>query len=287
MYSHAPYIMSPEEEIITFKQESEESFRDAWSRIFESYGKTEPKMTLSLLLNSFYFGLVLCYRYALDAVVGGDFHRHDGDQAFNAIKKLIAASTVSNSKIDSAIENIDARLNTLESDISSLKEDYNQVHMHDENVPFNFEPLGWVPSVKIAINGEIFHARCDIRSEFCLMPMNIYDSLSLWGLSKSEAFIILADNSIKMPMGIDEGVFTKLMRMTVSIDYHVIECAGKGHITLGRSLLKLLGAVIDMNHGILRISSPNGKHTFPKVKVKKRSKRSKGNNVDVSSLDNT
>ena len=30
-------VMSPEEEIITFKQGSEESFKDAWSRIFESY----------------------------------------------------------------------------------------------------------------------------------------------------------------------------------------------------------------------------------------------------------
>ena len=87
MTSPVPIIMSPEEKIFTFKQGSEESFKDAWSRIFESYAKTEPKITLSLLLSSFYFGLVLCYRYVLDAVVGGDFLRYDGDQAFIAIKK--------------------------------------------------------------------------------------------------------------------------------------------------------------------------------------------------------
>ena len=86
MSSPVQVVMPPEEEIFTFKQGSEESFKDAWSRISESYAKTEPKMTLSLLLSSFYFGLVLCYRYALDAVVGGDFLRYDGDQAFNAIK---------------------------------------------------------------------------------------------------------------------------------------------------------------------------------------------------------
>jgi hypothetical protein len=39
---------------------------------------------LGLLLSSFYFGLVLCYRYALDAVAGGDFLHCDG--AFNVIK---------------------------------------------------------------------------------------------------------------------------------------------------------------------------------------------------------
>jgi hypothetical protein len=51
--------------IFTFKQKSEESFKKAWFRIYDSHGKTEPKMTLSLLLSSFYFGLALRYRYAL------------------------------------------------------------------------------------------------------------------------------------------------------------------------------------------------------------------------------
>lgn len=279
--------MSPEEEVITFKQGNEESFKDAWSRMLDSYGRTAPKITLSLLLSSFYFGLVLRYRYALDAIVGGDFLLHDGDQAFNAIKKLIAASTTSSSKIDSAIENINERLNSLETDISSLKEAYTQIHIHYENVPPNLEPSGWVPSVKIAINGEIFHARCDTMSEFCLMPMNIYDSLNLWGLSKSEVFITLADNSIKLPMGTAEGVFTKICGMTVSIDYHVIECAGKGDITLGRSLLKQLGVVIDMNLGILKFGSTNGIHTLPRKKIKKKNKRSKGNSGGIFELDNT
>jgi hypothetical protein len=45
-------------------------------------------MTLSLLLSSFYFGLALHYRYALDATAEGDFLHCDGDQAFNIIKKV-------------------------------------------------------------------------------------------------------------------------------------------------------------------------------------------------------
>jgi hypothetical protein len=90
MSSLVPITMSPEEMIFTFKQKSEKSFKEAWSRIYDSHEKIEPKMTLSLLLSSFYFGLALCYRYALDGVVGGDFLHCDGDQAFNVIKKLIA-----------------------------------------------------------------------------------------------------------------------------------------------------------------------------------------------------
>ena len=82
----SPVTMSPKEMVFTFKQGSEESFKEAWSRINNSYDKMEPKMTLGLLLSSFYFGLVLHYRYALDTLVGGDFLQCDGDQAFNAIK---------------------------------------------------------------------------------------------------------------------------------------------------------------------------------------------------------
>ena len=198
-------------------------------------------MTLSLLLSSFYFGLVLCYGYALDAVVGGAFLRHDGDQAFNAIKKLITISSPPISKIDSVLTSINDRLNALETNISSLKERYNQIREHYDNEPINFEPSGWIPSVKVAINGETFPARCDIMSEFCLMPREIYDSLNLWELSKCENLITLADNTIKIPKGAAEGVFTKLLGITVSIDYVVIECAGTGQITLGRSLLKRFG----------------------------------------------
>jgi hypothetical protein len=89
MSSLVAITMSPEEMIFTFKQKSEESFKEAWSRIYDWHGKTEPKMTLSLLLSSFYFGLPLRYRYALDATAGGDFLHCHGDQAFNIIKKLI------------------------------------------------------------------------------------------------------------------------------------------------------------------------------------------------------
>ena len=55
MSSSVPVTSSPEELVFTFKQGDEESFKDAWSRIFTSYRKAEPQMTLSLLLSNFYF----------------------------------------------------------------------------------------------------------------------------------------------------------------------------------------------------------------------------------------
>jgi hypothetical protein len=148
MSSHV--IMSPEEMILTFKQGSEESFKEAWSRINNSHNETEPKMTLGLLLSSFYFGLNLRYRYALNTVAGGDFLQCDGDQAFNAIKKLIMSSSSSN-KCSTSIGNIHTRLNTLESRISFLKDGYNKIREKLDCVPINSEPSLWLPTLKVTI----------------------------------------------------------------------------------------------------------------------------------------
>jgi hypothetical protein len=278
--------MSPEEVIFTFKQKSEESFKEAWSRIYDSHGKTEPKMTLSLLLSSFYFSLALCYRYALDAVAGGDFLHCDGDQAFNVIKNLIAVYS-SSSNFDSSLVSIYARLNTLETHTTCLKECYGMLREHDY-VPINFEPSRWFPTVKVTINGETFHARCDIMSEFCLMPKDIYESLNLWRLSEGGEEISLTNNSIILPIGVAEGVFTKILGRTVSTDYLVIECVGNGQIALGRSLLKLMGAVIDVARGTMKFSSPPGNHhDFPKGKSRGKRGRRKASGLNASSLENT
>jgi hypothetical protein len=176
MSSLVPVTMSPEEMIFTFKQKSEESFKEAWSRIYDSHGKTKPQMSLSLLLSRFYFGLDLRYRYSLNATAGGDFLHCDGDQAFNVIKKLIAVYSLP-SNFDSSLVNIFARLNTLETHTACLKECYGMLREHHYYVPINSEPSSWFPTVKVTINSETFHARCDIMTEFCLMPKDVYESL--------------------------------------------------------------------------------------------------------------
>ena len=122
------------------------------------------------------------------------------------------------------------------------------------------------------------------------MPKSIYESLSLWELSQGGEEIPLANNSTILPIGIAEGVFTKVLGKTVSTDYLVIECVGEGQITLGRSLLKLLGPVIDVGKGTLNFAStPGYGHVFPKSKGKSKRGKNKvlGIDLNASSLDNT
>jgi hypothetical protein len=274
--------------ILTFKQKSEESFKEAWSRIYDWHGKTEPEMTLSLLLSSFYFGLALRYRYALDATAEGDFLHCDGDQAFNIIKKLIIIYSMP-TDFDSSLMSIFNRLNTLETHTACLNNCYSTLRQYFDYVPINSEPSSWYPMLKITINGETFHARCDIMSEFCLMPKDIHESLSLWKLSEGGEEISLTNNATIFLIGIAEEVYRKVLGKTVSTDYLIIECVGKGQITLGRSLLKLLGAVIDVEKGNIRfISPPCNSHVFPRVKSKgKKGRRKAPIDPSASSLDIT
>jgi hypothetical protein len=88
------------------------------------------------------------------------------------------------------------------------------------------------------------------------MPNDVYESLRLWKLSMGGEEISLTNNATIFPVGIAKGVYTKVLGKMVSTDYHVIECVGKGQITLGRSLLKLLGAIIDVGKGTIRFISP-------------------------------
>jgi hypothetical protein len=88
------------------------------------------------------------------------------------------------SDFDSSLVSIFARLNTLETRTACLKDYYGMLREHHDYVPINSESSSWFPTVKITINSETFHARCDIMSEFCLMPKDVYESLNLWELSE-------------------------------------------------------------------------------------------------------
>jgi hypothetical protein len=113
--------------------------------------------------------------------------------------------------------------------------------------------------------------------------------LSLWKLSEGGEGISLTNNATIFPVGIAEGVFTKVLGRMLSTNYLVIECVGKGQITLERSILKLLGAVIDVGKGNIRfISPPCNSHVFPRVKSKDKKGRHKAPaDPSISSLDIT
>ena len=101
-------------------------------------------------------------------------------------------------------------------------------------------------------------------TEFSIMPETIYKSLGLWGLSESASYLKLADKSSRIPLEKIEDIETKFCGNSFSIDYYVVECIVEGQITLGRSFLKSVGAIINMHEGVVTFSSTRRRHIFPK-----------------------
>jgi hypothetical protein len=183
------------------------------------------------------------------------------------------------SDFDSSLVSIFARLNTLETHTTCLKECYGMLREHHDYMPINSEPSSWFPTVKITVKLFMLVVILCLNFALCLRMF-----MNLWELSEGGEEVSLTNNSTIFPVGIAEGVFTKILGIMVPTDYLIIECVGNGQITLGRSLLKLMGAVIDVGKGTMKFTSPSGNHH---VFSRRRSKGNRGRHKasgDISAL---
>ena len=73
MSSSVPFVMSPEFEVLTFKQRGGESLKDVWYRIKDAHHRSTKKQLTTVLLRKFYVGIISWYRYILDTITGGNF----------------------------------------------------------------------------------------------------------------------------------------------------------------------------------------------------------------------
>ena len=67
------FVMSPEAEILIFKQRGGKSLKDAWYRINDAQNKSTNKQASTVLLRNFYMGVTNWYRYILDTLMGEIF----------------------------------------------------------------------------------------------------------------------------------------------------------------------------------------------------------------------
>ena len=65
--------MSPEFEVLHFKQRQGENLKDAWHRICSAQYKSSRKLSTSVLLRNFCVGITPWNRCILDIATGGDF----------------------------------------------------------------------------------------------------------------------------------------------------------------------------------------------------------------------
>ena len=88
MASPSIHVITPEHEILNFKQRKGENLKDAWHRIINDQNKSTWKLSTSVLLCNFDVGITPWNRCIHDTITGGDFLSSHTFDSYNAILDL-------------------------------------------------------------------------------------------------------------------------------------------------------------------------------------------------------
>ena len=81
--------LSPEFEVLHFKQRQGENLKDAWYRMIESYRSCTIGGDFKILLRNFYVGLTLPHRQLLDFSAKGNFIEVDPSISYEIIEGIV------------------------------------------------------------------------------------------------------------------------------------------------------------------------------------------------------
>nr|GEW85847.1 reverse transcriptase domain-containing protein [Tanacetum cinerariifolium] len=107
-------------------------------------------------------------------------------------------------------------------------------------------------------------ALADLDASINLMPLSVWNKLSLLELTPTLMTLELADRSISRPIGVAEDVFVKVVKFHFLADFVVIDFDADPRVLLilGRSFLKTGRALIDVYAGELTLRVNNEAVTF-------------------------
>lgn len=110
--------------------------------------------------------------------------------------------------------------------------------------------------VSCVIGGMLFtDCMCDLGACVSIMPLSVYDRLSVRPLKKSIAKFVLADKSIISVVGIAEDVLLQIKDLVFSVDFYILEMPQNdpkkpSSILLGRPFLKTSKFKLDVFSGV-------------------------------------
>ena len=81
--------LSPEFEVLHFKQRQGENLKYAWFRMMESYRNCTLEVNFRILLRNFYVGLNMSHRQLLDCIAKGNFIEIDPSIAHEIIEGIV------------------------------------------------------------------------------------------------------------------------------------------------------------------------------------------------------
>ena len=82
--------LSPNFEVLHFKQRQGENLKDAWYRMMEYYRNCTLVVSFRILLRSFYVGLNMSHRILLDSAAKGNFIEIDPSIVHELIEGIVS-----------------------------------------------------------------------------------------------------------------------------------------------------------------------------------------------------
>ena len=107
-------------------------------------------------------------------------------------------------------------------------------------------------------------ALCDLGASINLMPLSIYKKLGLGDPKPTAMRLLMADRTVKRPIGILHDVLVKVESFIFSADFVILDCEVDFEvpIILGRPFLATGRALVDMEKGQMKFRLNNEEAIF-------------------------
>jgi Aspartyl protease len=113
------------------------------------------------------------------------------------------------------------------------------------------------------------NALCDLGASVSLMPRSVFERLGIGDLKPTNISLQMADGSVRLPIGILEGIPIQVGKFFIPIDFVICDMKEDPYIPiiLGRPFLIITGAKIDVKCGKISLNFGNEKVEFSAIKI--------------------
>ncbi|XP_049349045.1 uncharacterized protein LOC125813609 [Solanum verrucosum] len=107
-------------------------------------------------------------------------------------------------------------------------------------------------------------ALCDLGASINLMPLSIYKKLDLGALKPTAMHLLMADRTVKKPIGVLQDVLRKVRPFIFPADFLILDCEVDFEVPLilGRPFHATRHALVDMERGQMKFLLKKEKVTF-------------------------
>jgi Aspartyl protease len=113
------------------------------------------------------------------------------------------------------------------------------------------------------------NALCDLGASVSLMPRSVFERLGIGDLKQINISLQMADGSVRLPIGILEGILIQVGKFFIPIDFVICDMKEDPYIPiiLGHPFLITVGAKINVKCGKISLNFGKERVEFSAIKI--------------------